>query len=143
MGLTVLKTPARCPQANAFCERLIGTFRPECLDWMIVLNEQHLRIVLKEWVAHDHQGVPMRASVRGFPTWRRTNSRSQTGITSPPATTRSPHRSWADCITTITGSRWRLDRASLLPASIFADDRFTNTSWRRDPVSEPYSHHRL
>ena len=25
MGLTVLKTPVRCPQANAFCERLIGT----------------------------------------------------------------------------------------------------------------------
>jgi hypothetical protein len=27
MGLTVLKTPARSPQANAFCERLIGTIR--------------------------------------------------------------------------------------------------------------------
>jgi putative transposase len=24
MGLTILKTPARVPQANAFCERLIG-----------------------------------------------------------------------------------------------------------------------
>ena len=32
MGLTVLKTPVRCPQANAFCERLIGTIRRECLD---------------------------------------------------------------------------------------------------------------
>ena len=38
MGLTVLKTPVRCPQANAFCERLIGTIRRECLDWLIVLT---------------------------------------------------------------------------------------------------------
>lgn len=43
MGLTVLKTPVRCLQANAFCERLIGTIRRECLDWLIVLNERHLR----------------------------------------------------------------------------------------------------
>jgi putative transposase len=27
MGLRVLKTPVRTPQANAFCERLIGTIR--------------------------------------------------------------------------------------------------------------------
>lgn len=30
MGLTILKTPVRTPQANAFCERLIGTIRREC-----------------------------------------------------------------------------------------------------------------
>jgi putative transposase len=48
MGLTVLRTPVRCPQANAFCERLIGTIRRECLDWLIVLNERHLRVVFKE-----------------------------------------------------------------------------------------------
>src|SRR5229473_1223433 len=33
MGLTILKTPVRAPQANAFCERLIGSMRRECLDW--------------------------------------------------------------------------------------------------------------
>jgi putative transposase len=52
MGLTVLKTPVRCPQANAFCERLIGTIRRECLDWLIVLHERHLRCVLHERVGH-------------------------------------------------------------------------------------------
>ena len=26
--------------ANAFCERLIGTIRRECLDWLIVLDER-------------------------------------------------------------------------------------------------------
>ena len=35
MGRHVLKTPVRTPQANAFCERVIGTMRRECLDWLI------------------------------------------------------------------------------------------------------------
>ena len=51
-GLTVLKTPVRVPQANAHCERLIGTIRRECLDWMIPFNETHLRRVLRDWVTH-------------------------------------------------------------------------------------------
>jgi putative transposase len=33
MGLTILETPVRSPQANAFSERVIGTMRRECLDW--------------------------------------------------------------------------------------------------------------
>ena len=47
MGLTVLKTPVRAPQANAFCEHLIGTIRRECLDFVIPLNERHLRRLLR------------------------------------------------------------------------------------------------
>ena len=42
-GVRVLKTPARAPQANAFCERLIGTIRRECLDWIIPFCESHLK----------------------------------------------------------------------------------------------------
>jgi putative transposase len=56
MGLKVLRTPVHCPQANAFCERLIATIRRECLDWVILLNDRHLRAVLREWVAHYNQG---------------------------------------------------------------------------------------
>jgi len=67
MGLTVLKTPVRCPQANAFCERLIGTIRRECLDWVILLNERHLRSVLLEWVAHYNQGRPHASLCPGIP----------------------------------------------------------------------------
>jgi putative transposase len=52
MGLTILKTPVRVPQANAFCERLIGSMRRECLDWLILLNERHLWSALTDWVAH-------------------------------------------------------------------------------------------
>jgi transposase InsO family protein len=58
MGLTILKTPVRAPTANAYCERLIGTIRRECLDFMIPLNERHLRRILLEWVAHYNKGRP-------------------------------------------------------------------------------------
>jgi len=52
MGLRVLKTPVRTPQANAFCERVIGTMRRECLDWLIPFSERHLRHLLRAWIAH-------------------------------------------------------------------------------------------
>src|SRR5215467_4874189 len=57
-GLRVLRTPVRAPQANAYCERLIGTLRRECLDFMIPLNERHLRTSLRSWVAHYNKGRP-------------------------------------------------------------------------------------
>jgi len=56
MGVSILKTPFRAPQANAFCERLVGSMRRECLDFLIPLNERHLRGIFKEWVAHYNKG---------------------------------------------------------------------------------------
>jgi putative transposase len=67
MGLTVLKTPVRAPQANAFCERLIGTIRRECLDFMIPLNERHVGSVLRAWVAHYNRGRPHASPGPGIP----------------------------------------------------------------------------
>ena len=57
MGVSILKTPFRAPQANAFCERLIGSIRRECLDFLIPLNDRHLRGILKDWVSLQ-QGAP-------------------------------------------------------------------------------------
>jgi putative transposase len=66
MGLKVLKTPFRSPQANGFCERLIGS-RRECLDFMIPLNERHLRRILKEYVTYHNRGRPHSALGPGAP----------------------------------------------------------------------------
>jgi putative transposase len=49
MGVRILKTPFRSPQANSHCERLIGSLRRGCLDFLIPLGESHLRGVVKEW----------------------------------------------------------------------------------------------
>jgi putative transposase len=35
LGVKVLKSPPRSPMVNAVCERVIGTIRHECLDWVI------------------------------------------------------------------------------------------------------------
>jgi len=67
MALQVLKTPVRAPQANAHCERFIGTARRECLDWMIPLNERHLRLILAEWMSHYNGERPHSALGPGLP----------------------------------------------------------------------------
>ena len=58
MRLRVLKTPVRTPVANSICERVIGTLRRECLDFVIPLNDKHLDVILKEWVNHYNEGRP-------------------------------------------------------------------------------------
>ena len=60
--ITVLRTPLRAPRANATCERFLGSARRECLDHVLVLGEEHLRRVLREYVAYfnharPHQGI--------------------------------------------------------------------------------------
>jgi putative transposase len=66
-GLRVLKSPVRAPKANARCERLIGTIRRECLNWMIPLNRRHLYVILREWVEHYNRGRPHSSLGPGFP----------------------------------------------------------------------------
>ena len=58
LGIEVLRSPAASPKANSICERVIGTIRRECLDWMIPLSEAHLRSILKSWVEHYNRGRP-------------------------------------------------------------------------------------
>jgi putative transposase len=67
LGLRVLKTPPQSPQANALCERLIGTLRRECLDLLIPLTEHHLRRLLQEWVAYYNTNRPHMSLGPGIP----------------------------------------------------------------------------
>ena len=66
-GSKVLRTPPQSPKTNAFCERLVGTIRRECLDFMIPLNERHLRRLLREWVCHYNSGRPHSSLGPGIP----------------------------------------------------------------------------
>jgi transposase InsO family protein len=66
-GIHVLRSPVRMPTANAYCERLIGTIRRECLDYVIPLNSAHLRRILSEWVSHYNTGRPHRSLDPGIP----------------------------------------------------------------------------
>jgi putative transposase len=67
LGLKVITTPMHSPQANSLCERLIGTLRRECLDWIIPLSEGHLRKVLASWMGHYNRGRPHSSLGPGIP----------------------------------------------------------------------------
>jgi len=67
LGLRVLKTPPHSPQANALCERLIGTLRWECLDYLIPLSANHLGHILTQWVPHYNEGRPHMSLGPGIP----------------------------------------------------------------------------
>ena len=53
--------------ANAVCERLIGTMRRECLDWLIPISAAHLRSILKSWASHYNGSRPHMALGPGVP----------------------------------------------------------------------------
>jgi putative transposase len=65
--IAVLKTPVRSTKANAYCERLIGSLRRECLDWFIPVNERHARMLATEWAAHYNEGRPHMSLGPGIP----------------------------------------------------------------------------
>ena len=58
LGGRVLRTPVRAPRANAVCERIGGSLRRECLDFLIPLNERHLKMTVKQWGIHYSRGRP-------------------------------------------------------------------------------------
>ena len=67
LGIQVLKSPPRFPKANSICERVVGTVRRECLDWLIPIFESHLRSIPKSWIPHYNSGRPHMTPDPGFP----------------------------------------------------------------------------
>ena len=67
LGITILKSPPQSPTANAICERVIGSIRRECLDWLIQMSEGHLRATLNSWVNHYNSGRPHMSLGPGVP----------------------------------------------------------------------------
>ena len=58
VGTEVIRLPVRSPDLNAYAERWIRSLRQECLDRIIILNEAHLRWVLREYVRYYNQRRP-------------------------------------------------------------------------------------
>jgi transposase InsO family protein len=64
-GIEVIQTPFRTPQANAFCERFMGSLKRECLDHSLVLHQMHLKRLVNEYCGYfneerPHQGINQR-----------------------------------------------------------------------------------
>jgi putative transposase len=60
-GITVIHTPVRAPQANAYAERFVRTIRNECLDWLLIIGHRHLEHTLRVYVTHYNRERPHRA----------------------------------------------------------------------------------
>jgi putative transposase len=67
LGVRVLLTPVRAPKANRVCERLGGSLRRECLDFLIPFNELDLRMTIRDWAIHYNRGRPHSALGPGLP----------------------------------------------------------------------------
>ncbi len=59
-GTREVRTPYRTPLANSVAERVVRTFRQECLDHVIVVNERHLLALLTEFVCYYNHDRPHR-----------------------------------------------------------------------------------
>jgi transposase InsO family protein len=54
IGIKQALISARSPWQNPYVERVIGSIRRECVDHTIILNERHLRRVLREYFKYYH-----------------------------------------------------------------------------------------
>jgi putative transposase len=61
MGMREVLTAPRAPWQNPFVERVIGSIRRECLDHFFVLNEPHLRRLLRAYLAYYNTVRPHQA----------------------------------------------------------------------------------
>ncbi|WP_245822687.1 integrase core domain-containing protein [Lentzea waywayandensis] len=60
-GIDVVKIPPRCPRANCYAERFVGTVRRELTDRLLIINEHHLKSVLNRYVSHYNHRRPHQA----------------------------------------------------------------------------------
>lgn len=68
-GIKELKTPFQAPKANAYCERLIGSLKRECLDHFLIFNQYQLKRIVITFVRYynehrTHQGIKQRIPAR-------------------------------------------------------------------------------
>ncbi len=54
LGIVDIVTAAASPWQNAYVERVIGSFRRELLDHVVVLNQRHLKQLLSSYMDYYH-----------------------------------------------------------------------------------------
>jgi len=58
MQIEEVVTAPHSPFQNPYAERVIGSIRRECLDHLIVFNEDHLRKILLVYCKYYHESRP-------------------------------------------------------------------------------------
>src|ERR1043166_5863964 len=55
LGSHLIRTAYRSPWQNGIAERWIGSCRRELLDQVMVLNEHHLRRLIRDYIRYYHE----------------------------------------------------------------------------------------
>jgi putative transposase len=66
-GIRVIRIPVGTPQANGCAERWIRSVREECLDRLLIVNRQHLKRVLKDYIAYYNKARPHQGLAQSTP----------------------------------------------------------------------------
>jgi putative transposase len=69
IGVKVIRTAVRAPNMNAVAERFVGSARRELLDHVLLVDDQHLASLLRQYQRYfnesrPHQGLGQRVPVR-------------------------------------------------------------------------------
>jgi putative transposase len=54
LGIEEVVIAPRSPWQNPYSERVIGSLRRECLDYVVVLGEKHLRRIMRHYLSYYH-----------------------------------------------------------------------------------------
>src|SRR5262244_2588734 len=92
MRIDEVVTAPHSPFQNPYAERVIGSIRRECLDHLIVLNEDHLRRILRSYFNYYHDSRPHQSLERNSPIPREIEPPSQGKINAIPQVGGLHHR---------------------------------------------------
>jgi hypothetical protein len=76
LGIEPKRTSFRSPWQNGVAERWVGNCRRDLLDHVIVLNERHLRRLMKEYVRYYHDDRTHLALAKETPAGRQAEESS-------------------------------------------------------------------
>ena len=76
-GLQVMRTSVQAPWQNGTAERWIGSCRRDLLDYVIALNERHLRRLIDEYISYYHDDRTHLGLAKRPPACRRVAKDSQ------------------------------------------------------------------
>lgn len=66
-AIRIIRTPIRAPNANCYAERWIRSVRAECLDKLLIFSEDHLRRVMRDYIAYYNTARPHQGIGQGMP----------------------------------------------------------------------------
>ena len=150
MGIREVLIAPRAPWQNPFVERVIGSIRRECLDHCLILNEAHLRRLLRGYIAYYNTARPHQSLDNNSPQPRdgRTpdlvagSSPSRRSVGSITATSAPPdHRDRDTLLWLRLPPRSRLRPAPLAALHIFVA-KMLSGPWTVEPSVEPPRHWR-